>query len=413
MRRGIPIAMSGLLTLLVASVPLSGLASAKTRAPSQTITVWVHPLLSNANQEAALFNRLDAMFTRQYPNIHVTVQDIPWANWDAKNITGLLAVNGGPDVIYAIPDQMPQYAEKGLITPMPASAYRGRLNQFQTGALQAVKYKGHIYGLPMLQSCVGYYYNMDIMHKAGIKILPHTFAQLRADLLKVKKIGKVGLDYEANNTPDMSYYPFLWGFGGNVTSSKGQVTVANRAGIAAMSYVVGLYKSGLMNKDAISASTNYSAFAAGDAAVVQDDQTFLTSIATQVKFPWTVGPAIGSPPATFTAVGAYVIPTHSKNKAAAAEWIRFMTSSAADRVLLKATDFFSPLKSLASMWKSNHVMDTLAHQLPYARPGFISPVSRQLEADVPQQVQSAMLGQESPAAAARTLASDLQELLHP
>lgn len=353
------------------------------------------------------------MFNREYPNIHVTVEDIPWTNWDAKNITGLLAANGGPDVIYAIPDQMPQYAEKGLIVPIPASAYKGRLNQFQSGAIEAVSFRGHIYGLPMLQSCVGYYYNMTIMHKAGVKTLPHTFAQLRADLLKVKKLGKIGLDYAANNTPDMSYYPFLWGFGGNVTSHSGQVTLASKAGTSAMSYLVGLYKSGLMNKDAVSASTNYSAFAAGDAAVVQDDQTFLTSIATQIHFPWAVGPAIGSPPATFTAVGAYVIPTHSKHKLAAADWIRFMTSPAADRILLKATDFFSPLKSLAGMWKSDAVMDTLAHQLQYARPGFISPVSRQLAADIPQQVESAMLNEETPQTAAKNLANDLQELLHP
>ena len=80
---------------------------------SGEITVWAHPFTGDQETEGAMWKEVIASYEEQ-TGVKVNFEQIPWANRDQKVLTAL-AANNGPDVFYVIPDQMPQYADAGML----------------------------------------------------------------------------------------------------------------------------------------------------------------------------------------------------------------------------------------------------------------------------------------------------------
>ena len=122
-----------------------------------TLTVWVHPFVDAAKRSEMdkVYDKMVEDYKEKYPKANIVFEEIPWANREQK-ITTTLAAGEGPDIFYLIPDQLTQFAEDGVITPIDEIVKDLKKDEFSQASLDAVSYKGKLYGLPMLRTRATY-----------------------------------------------------------------------------------------------------------------------------------------------------------------------------------------------------------------------------------------------------------------
>jgi len=97
----------------------------------------------------------------------------------AKIITGISGGNG-PDVTDDFHHNAPLYADEQIALPLDEYIVRDKLDtsKFVKNAYDLMKYNGKIYMLPLSVNIDALYYNKDLLAKAGITTLPKTLEEL-------------------------------------------------------------------------------------------------------------------------------------------------------------------------------------------------------------------------------------------
>src|SRR5690606_41148970 len=127
-------------------------------------------------------------FSSCYPD-HPHLHSLPTRRSSDLKILTAISSNSGPDVFYAIPDMMVDYKAKGILAPMDEYLDKNDLRDFNDNALAAARHEGKLYGLPILQSVVTNYYNVDLLKEIGANPddLPETWDELIALGPKLKE----------------------------------------------------------------------------------------------------------------------------------------------------------------------------------------------------------------------------------
>ncbi|HET8893346.1 MAG TPA: ABC transporter substrate-binding protein [Gaiellaceae bacterium] len=166
-------------------------------------------------------------FNDTHPNTQVNMTIMPWDVFYQKLLPSW-ASGTGPELV-AISDsgQIPQYANQGVLAPLDDIYSSGSLqtNTLVKAAVEADKYNGHYYGVPMTFFSILLYWNKTMFHKAGLIGPPKTWAQWQQDAVKLT-LGKgsrptqYGLALGDHQT--VPVWPvLLWGNGGGVVSPDG------------------------------------------------------------------------------------------------------------------------------------------------------------------------------------------------
>lgn len=108
-------------------------------------------------------------------------------------LTTALAAKTAPDVIVVHQGNMPNYVNGSLLA-LDDLVSKDILDDFQSAPLDACRFYGKLYSLPLDVHPIVMYYNTDILKEAGITKLPQSAEEFLAAAKQVKeKTGKWGL----------------------------------------------------------------------------------------------------------------------------------------------------------------------------------------------------------------------------
>src|SRR2546423_1911950 len=129
---------------------------------SANLTVW------GMGTEGDQLKVLASDFMKQNPNIHVTVQAIPWSDAHSKLLTSVEG-NQTPDISQMGTTWMAEFAKTGALDTVPSSINK---DDFFPSAWNTVVYNGTAYGAPWYVDTRVLFYRTDIAQKAGITSPP-------------------------------------------------------------------------------------------------------------------------------------------------------------------------------------------------------------------------------------------------
>lgn len=144
-----------------------------------------------------------------------------------------------------------ELAEKKMIVDVTSKVPADWKTKMQGGALQAAMYKDKFYGAPSFPSTKLFYYNKDLMAKAGVSQADiQTWDGVMAAAKKLVTSGvKHPLAWSWSQAEALicDFAQLLGAFGGTFTGSDGKLNVNNEAGQKTLQFMVDSLKDGTTN----------------------------------------------------------------------------------------------------------------------------------------------------------------------
>lgn len=380
---------------------------------SGEITVWAMPYTDGTGGEGEMWEKFKTEYEAQ-TGVKVNFEQIPWANRDQKILTAL-AAGQGPDVFYVIPDQMPQYAEQQLIADLSEFVSAEELGEFVPTAIEATSWKGKQYGMPILQTAESLIYNKDILTELGVdeNSLPKTWDEFRALAEKAKAAGYYAFSYAGGGSLNNTLYPFLWQAGGNVIDADNNILINSEDSVKAFEFINEMYKNEWIPQDSIAALEHDSLFYGGKILAINGSGISVNQLLAEKPFEFVIAePLKEKEQLTYGTVGMFVVSNISDNKAAAAEYVKFITNAENQRLFNEVTQYIPTRDEAKDIFASQPHMEQLSGYTQYAKPGVIHPEGRNIMPLIQAEIQSMLEGKQSPQEAADKAAASIEGLIN-
>ncbi|MGZ9587371.1 sugar ABC transporter substrate-binding protein [Paenibacillus marinisediminis] len=385
----------------------------KDKKLSGEITVWVHPYVSEdkKDQMNQVWDGIIASYNKKYPDVKVNMEEIPWANREQKILTAL-AANNGPDVFYQISDQIPQFASKGVLEPFGKYLDDADMQDFTAGALSAGQYNGEQYALPVLQESQTLIYNTDIIKAIGEdpNKLPTTWEEFNVWAEKAAAKGYYARDFGGGNACcNATLYPILWQQGGDVLDKDGNIILNNAEGVATFQLIKDMYDKNWIPKDSISNADQFPEYLAGKMMAIWGSGYSINVLKEQNQN-YVIGtPLKGKELSSFGTVGLFTVPSNSKNKEAAIEFVKEITSTEGQKEFNKLTNYIPTRKSATDIYDGNEEMKKFVEITEYTKPGVTSPVARTIMPRIQAEISAMLEGTKTPQAAADDAVKSIED----
>lgn len=379
---------------------------------SGEITVWAHPYTDGLGGEGDMWKEIMANFEAE-TGVKVNFEQIPWANRDQKILTALSAKQG-PDVFYVIPDQMPQYAEEGMLLDLSSYLSAEDLSGFVPSSLEATKWKGKQYGLPILQTAESLIYNVEIVKAIGEdpSKLPTTWDEFKVWAQKAVDAGYYAFSYAGGGSLNNTLYPFLWQAGGNVINENNEIMINNEAGIKTFELINEMYTKGWIPQDSITALEHESLYYGGKLMAANGSGASISTLLAEKPFEFVIAPPLKeTAQATYGTVGMFVGSGLSNNPDAAAAFIKYMTNADNQRKFNEITQYIPTQEAAKDIFATQPYMAQLADYTQYAKPGIIHPQGRNIMPLIQAELQAMLEGKQSAEEAANKAAAAIEKLL--
>lgn len=376
---------------------------------SGEITVWAHPFTGDQETEGAMWDEVIASYEEQ-TGVKVNFEQIPWANRDQKVLTAL-AANNGPDVFYVIPDQMPQYADAGMLLALDPYLEGFDIDDFVDTALVSTTWKDELYGLPILQEAYTYLYNVDVIKAIGEDPanLPATWEDFEKWAEKAKDKGFYATSFQGGGSMNGTLYPFLWQAGGVVITADNEVLINNEAGVEAFEFINKMYNEGWIPRDSITALEHDALWEGGKMLAVQGSGISVSRMLSQNLFEFVIAPPMkNKEQLTYGTTGMFVAPINTDNPAAAAEFIKVVTDSDNQKKFNTVTQYIPTRESAKDIFGEQKYLAQLADYTQFALPGVIHPEGRTIMPLIQAELQTMMEGKKTPKEAADAAAKAIE-----
>ncbi len=178
--------------------PILVATSAALAAPAE-VTLW-HAYRGG---EAAALDELVARYNAAHPEVRVVSLALPYESFATK-LEAAAPRGNGPDLFIAAHERVGSWSAAGLIAPIEVDR-----SPYHPATVEALSYRGQLYGLPLVYKCLALFYNRDLVERP-----PETTEELLAAAEAFGGEGRFGLAYEATS----AYHHAIWmhGFGGGV-----------------------------------------------------------------------------------------------------------------------------------------------------------------------------------------------------
>ncbi|MGQ9628461.1 MAG: ABC transporter substrate-binding protein [Anaerolineae bacterium] len=190
-------------------------------------------------------------FQALHPNIDVELTFVSYEALHDKIVTAAAAKAGTYDVILLDCIWPAEFAEAGFLLDVTDRITEEMKKDIWPGALQAVTYKGHLYGMPWLNDVLYFYYNTEMLEKAGFDHPPRTWDELMEQGMAMKEKGIVEypvIEFFAQAEGLVcDFVLYLFPFGGTFADEENNPTFNSPEGVAALKYMVEGMKKGLFN----------------------------------------------------------------------------------------------------------------------------------------------------------------------
>jgi multiple sugar transport system substrate-binding protein len=337
--------------LASALVACSSSGGSSSNGGSTTITYWAsNQGTSLADDQKVLQPELDKF--KQQTGITVKLQVVGWADL-LNRILAATTSGQGPDVVNIGNTWSPSLQATGAFLPFDSTnmAAVGGANRFLAGSLSATGATGKPpTAVPLYSLAYALYYNKKEFAAAGISGPPATWADLVADGQKLTKGNQWGLALEAGSPTEDVHNVFTLSqqYGSSFFDSSGNPTFNTPGNVAAIHQFVNFMATDkIVNPSDAEYSTNQSItdFASGKAAMIMwqaADSSIQSHGMTAdqygvapVPFEMPV-PAGGKHINSMVAGINMAVFANTKHKAAALQFVKFMTSDAEQVTLNKA-----------------------------------------------------------------------------
>ncbi len=313
-----PRMVTGGLTLLLA-IP----------AAAQEIVVW-HAY--RGGEKSAFEKVVHEYNARPGTKAKVTTLAVPFDAF-ADKISAAIPRGKGPDVFIYAQDRLGGWVEAGnTVEPIDFFVDDAVKARFIPGTVEALTYRGSLWGLPLDYKVIALVYNRKI-----IRDPPRTTADLVTACKKLgsKAAGTFGLAYWYEN---FYYHAILMNaFGGGVFDPKGRPRVDAPENVRSLELLQRwIQKDGILPAEPSTALVT-SLFNEGKAAMVFSGPWFLGEIAPGIDYGVTTLPAVselaGKPMRPWTTVEGVYVAAPSRNKEAAFEFVKYVTDVEPGRIL--------------------------------------------------------------------------------
>jgi multiple sugar transport system substrate-binding protein len=254
-------------------------------------------------------------FMKLHPNIHVTIEQTPWASYWQKLSTEFAAGNA-PDVFWDHLAYYPQFVQQGQLMNLSPLIKQSNIDmsQYYQTLINEWSYQGNAYGLPKDWDTIAILYNKQMFQKAGLPAPTNmtwnptdggTFLQL-AQKLTLDQNGKHPTDpgfdpshinqygFVSENNPQEGFWNFIAMNGGTLLDKQfGQNFQLNQPpAVQALQFLVGLINKYHVSPSATETNNNGGVaeqfFEGGKVAMIAAGDWELSSVAQQTKIPWGV-----------------------------------------------------------------------------------------------------------------------------
>lgn len=383
-----------------------------------TLTIWVMPFVGADLREDidAVYDNMVKDFTEKYPKAKVEFEEIPWANREQK-ITTTLAAGAGPDIFYLISDQVTQFAEDGVVAPIDDITKDIEKDKFSQPSLDAVSYKGKLYGLPILRTTETLMYNKKIVDELGLDVdAIKTWDDFLAAAEKAKAAGYYARSFEGGNTLNSTLYPLIWQAGGKVADVDNNIFIDKPEATKAFAFVNEMLEKGYIPADSVSGLDH--------AELFMKDEMLAVWTAGRSLDRWAARPdedggpmdiivgdplmAEGGQRVTYGTTGAFVVSSVSKNKEAAADFLKIMTNEDNIREFNKVTGYIPPREAAHDIFEGNADAQKMAELDAIAIGGVINAKARIFMPDIQAKMQAMLQGELTPEEATKEAAEAIQ-----
>ena len=237
-----------------------------------TLTVW-HSFAAESQEEAVFFDAIED-FEQSHPHIQVEVTGIPFADIDRQYEIAAQA-GQAPDIVRLSSDQLGKIGEirvNGfpLLEDLRPHLTPNQRSNFDTQALQSMRYGDALYGLPASQDCLSLLYNRALFDAEGMEYPDETWTTL--DLISAAENLTQGDVYGLAVPVKAAYwwFPFQNGFGGELFDSAGNPTLDSNGSAEALDWYLSLEQEYEIVRTGTVGETMKSQFIQSQAAMIVD-----------------------------------------------------------------------------------------------------------------------------------------------
>jgi len=211
---------NALAILLAAVLCLAGTALAESAQAPVTINFWHHYSAQSAENET-LTNVLIPKFESENPGIKVNAVSHEWAELHDKILVS--ASSGSlPDVARCDIAWLPEFQKMGVLVSLDEAMpdFKDASGQLLDSAMSTASIGGHYYALALNTNSKILYYNTEMLKAAGVEV-PGTLDEWVDAVTKLSGTNANGQQVWGWDEPALSGWnvcPFIWSFGGSLTS---------------------------------------------------------------------------------------------------------------------------------------------------------------------------------------------------
>ncbi len=297
----------------------------------ETLTLWMPPFGTEESLDKEVWENILDPFEEEH-NVEVSVEIIPWSNYEEKYLTGISS-GQGPDVGYMYMEMINDYIESESITPFDEYLTDEEKDNFYY--LDKGVIEGKQYAMPIVVgSARVMFYNKALLDEAGVTEIPQTWEAFTDACKKVAATGKTPFLQQwgdkSKGAMNAMFFPYLWQAGGQIFNEDGTEAAFNsEAGLKAAKFLTDLkLKDGILPEEVTSMSEDqvFSEFKKGNAAFVVGP-TNRGAEFTEAGVEWDYITSLQDQQmGTFASADSLVLVSASKNKELAAELVKFMLS---------------------------------------------------------------------------------------
>ena len=252
-----------------------------------------------------------ARWNTAHPEQPLELVAVPYGAF-ADKLTSAIPGGNGPDLFIYPQDRIANWADDGIIEPLEFWVDDARADRYTPGAMAAMSYKGSLWGLPLTVKSLALYYRTDLIAQP-----PATTDELIE--LGPAMRARDGYAIAYANVDFYGHAPWLFGYGGQLLTADGKLTIATPEGAAAMQFARSLVAKQIAPEHA-EGPLVATLFNEGKAATVMSGPWFQTDIAAGVPWKVTTLPivsATGKPAMPFVGAEGILMSARAHDKAAA------------------------------------------------------------------------------------------------
>jgi arabinogalactan oligomer / maltooligosaccharide transport system substrate-binding protein/arabinogalactan oligomer / maltooligosaccharide transport system permease protein len=376
-------------------------------AAAEPLSLW-H---SYRGEEQAALDGLIEAWNEAHPDQPVQPLSVPHEAY-ANKLTAAIPRDQGPDLFIFAHERVGDWARSGLVRALDAEVSEAQAAAFFPVTIEALRYEGKLYGVPLAYKTVALIYNKALIAEpprstdAMVALLEQTTDPLSR---------RFGLAYEAG-----SFYHhagWLFGFGGRLFDDAGRAALDDPANVASVAFVADLMRRKLLPEEPTGALVTQ-LFNDNRAAMVINGPWMLGEIDPSIDFGVATLPVVsttGLSARPFLTVEAALVSSHASDPAAALALANFLATGRGARERLERGKQLVAERAAYDAEGLNIDPHLLAFraQIDTAMPMPNNPLMRSVWEPAAQALRSALRGSITPAAAMTKAQHDLKVVTRP